>query len=141
MQVTIASAVLDAVTSEAGSHPGREICGLLFGNGCAVTSHQSCANVASDTGASFEIDPRALIEAHKRARTGGPAILGHYHSHPHGSATPSARDASAAAADGSLWLIVGAGTVGLWRAVSGGAHLDKFDAIGIVVESPACVTP
>ncbi len=141
MHVTIASAVLDAVISEAHSQPEREICGLLLGNGCAVASHQSCTNVASDTTTSFEIDPYALIQAHKRARTGGPAILGHYHSHPHGSATPSARDAAVAAADGSLWLIVGAETVGLWRAVSGGAHLHKFDAIDIVVESPACVTP
>jgi len=141
MHVTISSEVLDAVVAEARRQPDVEVCGLLFGDGLAITGHQRCTNVASDTSASFEIDPYALIQAQKHARSGGPAILGHYHSHPHGPATPSARDAAAAASDASLWLIVGAKTVGFWRAISGGGHLDKFDAIDVVVEPRACVTP
>ncbi len=141
MHVTISSDVLDAIVAEARRQPAREVCGLLLGSGCAITSYQSCANVAADTGSSFEIDPQALIQAHKRARTGGDAILGHYHSHPRGPAMPSVRDKAAATPDGSLWLIVSAQEVGLWRAVPGGAHLDGFEAVDIVVKSPACVTP
>ena len=72
-------------------------------------------NVAFDPRRSFEIDPQALIAAHRAAREGGPAVLGYYHSHPAGAAVPSDTDRAMAAGDGRVWAIVGKGDVTFWR--------------------------
>lgn len=87
-----------------------------------------CRNVAPDPRDSFEIDPAALIAAHRAARSGGPAPIGHYHSHPRGPAHPSARDA-AMAEPGSYWLIAGEGELRGWRARTDGG----FDPVALSV--------
>ena len=63
----------------------------------------------------FEIDPAALIAAHRAARGGGPEVLGYYHSHPTGRAEPSDTDRAQASGDGRIWAIVAQGRVQLWR--------------------------
>jgi proteasome lid subunit RPN8/RPN11 len=129
MAVTIASELVAQIVAEAQSSPGIEICGLLL-DGRAVP----CRNVADRPAIRFEIDPAALIAALRDERCGGPRILGCYHSHPSGSATPSPRDAADAAANGWLWLIVGAqGTVSAWRAVENGAVHGRFDPVALHV--------
>lgn len=67
---------------------------------------RACANVAPDPLRHFEIDPAALIAAHRASRAGGLAVLGYFHSHPNGLARPSATDARAAAGDGRIWAIL-----------------------------------
>lgn len=115
MVLTISRAAIDEILAAAAASPGAEICGLLLGRGDVVMEVRPCANVAADPQDSFEIDPAALIAAHRAARSGGPAPIGHYHSHPRGPAAPSARDA-AMAEPGSYWLIAGDGDVRGWRA-------------------------
>ena len=112
---------------------GNEVCGLLFGDGDHVTAASPCVNVAVDPARTFEIDPAALVAAHRRARTGGARPIGHYHSHPGGSSTPSPRDAADAVADGALWLIVGGQGVHAWRAVADGAVEGRFDPVPLVI--------
>lgn len=73
---------------------------------------RACANVAPDPLRHFEIDPAALIAAHRASRAGGLAVLGYFHSHPNGLARPSATDARAAAGDGRIWAIVALNDVG-----------------------------
>ncbi len=97
----------------------HEVCGLLLGREGAILNVRPAVNVAPDPARHFELDPAVLIAAHRAARAGGPAILGHYHSHPSGHAEPSATDAANAAPDGSLWLIVGSGAARLWVAGRG----------------------
>jgi desampylase len=140
MQVAISSVVLDAIIAEAQLERGREICGLLFGTPGTILDYLPCANVAADPARAFEIDPKALIAAHKAARQGGPVVVGCYHSHPEGPPVPSARDAAAAPPDGSFWLIAAAQGVGLWRAVAHGACNGRFDAVDLVRDGHACVT-
>ncbi len=94
----------------------NEVCGLLFGQADGIEAILPAANVAPDPTRHFELDPTVLIAAHRAARDGGPQIVGHYHSHPGGTAAPSATDAACAAPDGSLWLIVGGGAARLWVA-------------------------
>lgn len=110
-----------------------EVCGLLLGVAApgtvAITHLLPAANVAADPARFFEIDPAVLLAAHRAARAGAPQVVGHYHSHPGGDATPSPRDAAAAAPDGALWLIAAAGTVAAWRAVADGALHGRFDAV------------
>jgi proteasome lid subunit RPN8/RPN11 len=95
-----------------------EVCGLLFGSDDAIEDAVPARNVAGDPARTFEVDPAALIGAYRAQRQGGPRLIGHYHSHPNGSATPSLRD-GAAAEPGSLWLIIGGGVARLWRAREG----------------------
>jgi proteasome lid subunit RPN8/RPN11 len=105
--------------AEAAAAPNREVCGLLFGEADAITAAEPAANVADDPAQSFEVDPRALFAAYRAERTGGAKLVGHYHSHPNGLATPSARDA-AAAEPGWLWMIVAGEEATLWMAEEAG---------------------
>ncbi len=129
MAVTIASELVRQILTEAAASPRVEICGLLFGDAQAITAALPCRNVAADPARWFEIDPAALVAAHRAARTGGPRIVGHYHSHPTGVAVPSPRDAESAMADGALWLIAAGGVVRGWRAVADGPVEGRFERV------------
>jgi len=139
MEFRISRQLLEALKREAAA-TADEVCGLLLGREMEVTAVSPCRNVAADPQQHFEIDPAALIAAHRSARTGAPAVLGHYHSHPSGSAAPSACDAAAAAPDGALWLILGADGCRGWQAVRDGAVQGRFDPVTLVV-APPCAHP
>lgn len=138
--VGIASGLHDRLLAMAAASPGREICGLLFGTAASIDDAMLCDNIADDPSTTFEIDPRALITAHRAMRDGGPRLIGHFHSHPNGRAEPSNRDADAAASDGMLWLIIASDTLHLWRAVDGGAWLESFEPVPLHVAAP-CAAP
>lgn len=129
--VTISRAALDRVLADVHSDPARERCGLLLGQGDCVTDALPAANVHARPTRHFELDPALLLAAYRHAREGGPSVLGHYHSHPTGTASPSRADATAAAADGRLWLIVAGNDFALWRSVAHGAHLGRFDPVDV----------
>lgn len=95
------------------AHP-RECCGLLLGQGARIERAVPAANVHPDPERHFEIDPAALIAAHRAARAGGPQVVGYYHSHPNGRAEPSVEDIAMAERAGRFWAIVAAGNVLLW---------------------------
>ncbi len=139
--LAISRSLLDEIRASAGSSDD-EVCGLLLGparhdGDHTVTSIQPCRNVAANPARHFEIDPAALIAAHRSARTNGRPILGHYHSHPSGDPIPSATDAAAASPDGWIWLIAAQGEVHAWRAVRDGAVHGRFDPVALI-EPPAC---
>ncbi len=129
MGCEISRSVLAAIRDEAAASPGREVCGLLFGGDGRIDAHRPCDNVAERPEDSFEIDPAALISAYREERTGGLRIAGCYHSHPAGDATPSRRDADAAAPNGWVWLIAGVGEIRAYRAVVGGVIHERFDPL------------
>lgn len=129
MTVSISRSLHDRLIGAAAASPDAEICGLLFGGADTIEAAEACANVADHPTDSFEIDPAALVAAHRAMRLGGPTIVGCYHSHPRGAASPSPRDAAAASPNGSLWLIVGEGRLCCYRAVADGGHHDRFDAV------------
>ncbi|MBX9898512.1 MAG: M67 family metallopeptidase [Qipengyuania sp.] len=116
MAIEVTSAVLEAMLGQARAAHPREACGLLFGSETAIDGQRLAVNVHPAPHTHFEIDPRALIDAHLQMRSGGPRLMGHYHSHPHGPPEPSATDRALAANDGMIWAIVGQGCVTLWRA-------------------------
>jgi desampylase len=115
MELVVTSGVLATLREEATRAHPRECCGLLLGEGGRVTRAVPAANVHPDPARHFEIDPKALIAAHRAARGGGPQVLGYYHSHPHGRAEPSAEDRAMASGDGRIWAIVAGGEVTWWR--------------------------
>lgn len=134
MTVRISRGLLDRLLVEAAATPDREVCGLLYGKGDRIEAIEPAANVAADPARWFEIEPAALFAAIRAERGGGPRICGHYHSHPSGSAEPSAEDAAAALEAGRLWLILGRGEALLWRAVPGGSVQGGFEPVHIVVD-------
>lgn len=129
MAIETTSSVLQTLREAARAAHPRECCGLLLGmaeaDGMRITQALPAANVACDPLRRFEIDPATLIEAHRQARGGGPAVLGYYHSHPSGSIAPSAIDRAEAARDGRLLAIVAGGAIGWWRDTEAG--LASFD--------------
>jgi len=131
--VTIASDLARQILCAAAASPEEEVCGLLFGTAAAIEAVQPCRNVAADPSRWFEIDPAALLAAHRAARSGGPAIIGWYHSHPSGEAMPSPRDAASAAPDGMLWLIAAGGALRAWRALPDGKVQGRFEAVALGV--------
>lgn len=118
MEWRISRALADRLLAEADASHDAEVCGLLLGRDGEVSEARRCANVAADPSRYFELDPAALIAAHKAARSGGPEIVGCYHSHPNGVAEPSARDSEAEFA--GLWLIVAGGALHAWHGDAAG---------------------
>lgn len=115
MAFHIARSLLDHIHALAAADSG-EVCGLLLGvaGGDRIDAILPAANVEPNPARHFELDPITLLAAHRAARSGGPAILGHYHSHPSGIAAPSATDLACARPDGALWLIVAKTQSCLW---------------------------
>lgn len=109
MKVSLPAALAAAIFAQADvAHP-QECCGLLEGardgDQFRITALHPARNLSSLPDR-FEIDPVDHLKAQKIARAGGHAIIGCYHSHPHGAAQPSATDLTGAEQDNFLWLIV-----------------------------------
>jgi proteasome lid subunit RPN8/RPN11 len=115
MHLTIAPGAIVAVRNAAASTHPREACGLLFGERDHIHTALPAANVHPDPLTRFEIDPAALLAAHRNARTGGPALLGYFHSHPTGHPRPSPTDCEHSSGDGRVWAIVAGREVTFWR--------------------------
>lgn len=129
MTLAIASTALAAMLDHARAAAPDEACGILFGAADSVAAAEPARNVAAHPARNFEIEPAALLRAHRDARAAGRQVVGWYHSHPDGLATPSATDAARAVEDGRLWLIVAGGAVTAWRVVPGGAVHRRFAAV------------
>ena len=120
MNIEVTSLVMAALERAAAKAHPQEACGILLGEGNCITAFQPTQNVYPAPETHFEIDPQALIDAHRKARSGGPQVLGYFHSHPKGPAAPSAKDAEMAAGDGAIWAIWGEGKVAFWRSTQTG---------------------
>ena len=120
--IALAPGILPALVALAAKEAPRECCGLLLGQGERIEGVLAAPNVHPDPCTRFEIDPHALIAAHRDARQGGPQIVGYFHSHPSGAAQPSATDAAMASGDGRVWAIVAGDTVTFWKDAPGGFH-------------------
>ncbi len=74
----------------------HEACGLLVrtgpGGAGATVRAIACRNEAAEPAQGYLIDPEAFLRAEHAARVRGGAVVGVWHSHPHGDPTPSLRD-------------------------------------------------
>jgi len=137
MTLRISSELLTRLQALADANRGREVCGLLLGEGPEIRDVRPAANVAAVPETRFEIDPAVLIAAHRDARSGGLQVIGCYHSHPNGRAHPSAEDARLAAPDGQYWIILGDDGARAWQALAQGDVHDRF--IPVALASPDSV--
>jgi len=116
MAVEVTSMVLSALRQQAILASPRECCGILLGKRQRIDAILPATNIHPTPDTHFEIDPQALIDAHREARGGGSQVLGYYHSHPDGPARPSATDRAMASGDGRIWAITGEdGGTTFWR--------------------------
>ncbi len=129
--------VVDAVRDAALAALPDECCGLLLASvpGGPVDLAASARNVADDPARRFEVDPAALLAAHRAWRAGGPAIVGCYHSHPTGTPSPSATDAAMADPALPLWLICGGAdrALRLWRIAGHDGRRARFEPVEMLV--------
>lgn len=133
MEMLIARRLIEQIIAHALSDPEHEVCGLLFGDDNWITAAEPTANVHPDPSAHFEVDPSALIAAHRAEREGGRRLIGHYHSHPSGRAFPSARDAAFAEPD-RLWLIAAGQETALFRAMPDGEIAGAFCSVAMRID-------
>jgi predicted GIY-YIG superfamily endonuclease/proteasome lid subunit RPN8/RPN11 len=114
--IEITSEALAAMRAHAAAAHPHEACGILLGEGARITAAVPTANVHPAPETHFEIDPQALIDAHRAARSGAaPQVVGYYHSHPHGPPEPSATDRASATGDGRIWAIVAGEETRFWK--------------------------
>ncbi len=96
----IGPALLRRLARRAEAAWPQEICGLLVGEQAEeqrrVREVVPLVNRASSSDA-FSAAPIDVLEAEERARCSGLAVVGVFHSHPGGCASPSPADARAAA--------------------------------------------
>ena len=98
----------------------HECCGLLLGLEDIITAAQPARNLHPASLTHFELDPQTLIDAHRAARSGGPQVIGHYHSHPNGLDRPSTTDEAMRTGREMIWAIIANRTVTFWRESVGG---------------------
>lgn len=115
MELEVTSGVIAKLIDEAARAAPAECCGLLLGHGHRVVEARPAANIHPRPERNFEIDPAALIAAHRDERAGGPTLVGYYHSHPVGHAVPSATDCEHASGDTRVWAIIAEGQVTFWH--------------------------
>jgi proteasome lid subunit RPN8/RPN11 len=99
----------------------REACALLLGRGSRVAALAPSRNLAERDDA-FEIDAALHLRLQRAARSGGPAVIGVWHSHPQSPARPSARDLAGAWDATLLWLITGSDGTRVFRIEAGEAR-------------------
>jgi len=132
MDIHVTSQVLSAMGAAARAAHPREACGILLGHNEdgreRITAFTEAANVHRSPEAHFEIHPQALIDAYRTERSGGPRVLGYFHSHPTGDPRPSATDAAMSAGDGKIWAIAAGGDLRFWR-----DDPDRFYALSYAV--------
>ncbi len=129
MEIAVTSQALAAMRFAADAAHPQEACGILLGEGRRITAACETANVHPAPATHFEIDPQALIDAHRAARAGGAQVIGYFHSHPVGAAAPSATDRACAAGGGMVWAILAGEDVTFWRDGEHGFTALPFDVI------------
>ena len=134
MIVQIASGVTESLLAEARRTHPAECCGLVTGRPGIIETMGPAKNVSDHPLTSFEIDPAVLLRTHRESRAQGGQVIGHYHSHPDGSAEPSRRDAARAVENGQIWLIIANGSVTAWQVMAQNeAHLHgRFVPVALV---------
>lgn len=100
-----------SIASAAEAAWPAEGCGLLIGRGrrvVTVTRVMAADNLLKAEGNDrFELDPAVRFAAERSVRGTGERVIGHWHSHPDGSAKPSATDLAQAWEPDLIWLIIG----------------------------------
>ena len=125
----LAQYLRDQVVGAANAAFPLECCGLIEGvateEGWHAHAIHQAKNTASDPARHFPVDPQKHFELLRALRGSERRIIGCYHSHPNGLATPSADDRAKAIEQDFVWLI------------ACGEEMGGFDLYGYVSSKPA----
>lgn len=117
--IVLTPAQMASIADAAEAAFPAEGCGLLVGTGrrvITVTRLVAAENLLAGDGPDrFELDPRVRIQMERGLRGTPERIVGHWHSHPDGTALPSVTDLDMAWEPDLVWLIVGVATGGAGR--------------------------
>lgn len=121
-RLLLPTAVRDALHDRRVAGAPAEVCGVLVGDRAGdvdagngehdadttdrVSEAVPVANVAADPERFYELDPAATVGAIEDAECRGRDVIGFYHSHPRGSASPSDTDRARATWSGYVYAIV-----------------------------------
>ncbi|RMG28256.1 MAG: M67 family peptidase [Gammaproteobacteria bacterium] len=131
-RIALPRPVVNRLLAEAQAHPETEVCGLIGARDGHAVSVYPVANVASDPGRLFDMDPRGLVDAMRTLRERGETLFAIYHSHPHAPAEPSATDLRELAYPEAVYLIISLDTRGVlqmraWRLRDGRPEEAELD--------------
>jgi proteasome lid subunit RPN8/RPN11 len=130
MDIEVTSEALTIMRQAARMAHPDEACGVLLGAGSRITEARPARNVHPTPATHFEIDPQALIDAHRAARSGGADVIGYFHSHPVGEPAPSATDSASASGDGRVWAILAGDDVRFWKDAGEGFAALSYTVVG-----------
>jgi proteasome lid subunit RPN8/RPN11 len=117
----VPAAMLDELRALARAAAPNEACALLSGPEPHVASRLHAARNAELSPYRFEVDPNDLVRIVHAIEAAGERLVAIAHSHPAGTAAPSATDLREARWD-AVQLIVGSdGTIRAWRYADGQA--------------------
>jgi [CysO sulfur-carrier protein]-S-L-cysteine hydrolase len=123
--VKILGDAIAAVMAHARADAPDECCGLLLARGDVICEAVRARN-ARRSPTAYLVHPEDHFAAIRRARQEGTRLVGAYHSHPRGAASPSATDIAEAHDPELLYVIVSLGedveeAVKAWRIRAGTA--------------------
>jgi len=111
--IEIPRLLVNQILHHAQEFPEREVCGLIGGRNGIPTQCYPVRNVAEHPECRFLLDPREQIDAMRNMRERGEELFAIFHSHPAGTAEPSAADLQQAEYPEALYLIISLGTKGV----------------------------
>lgn len=124
MQFHLPAALLQAIECHAQATFPEECCGLIIGwqddaNYQAVELLPSPNVSSGDRTRTFEIDPQIRFDCIRGERENrfpdGAKLIGFYHSHPSGPATPSQTDRKMVFEPDLIWIITGNGQTNAFK--------------------------
>ena len=90
--LTLSSTQRDAILATCIRALPNEGCGLLLGTAHGVVKEVVPSTNVADSAKVYEIDPKVLLRAYRRADDEGIDVIGVFHSHTHSEAYPSPTD-------------------------------------------------
>jgi proteasome lid subunit RPN8/RPN11 len=90
--LTLNAAQRDAIVATCIRALPNEGCGLLLGSSDGVVREVVASANVADSAKVYEIDPKVLLRAYRRADEEGIDVIGVFHSHTHSEAYPSPTD-------------------------------------------------
>jgi proteasome lid subunit RPN8/RPN11 len=90
--LTLSSTQRDAILATCIRALPNEGCGLLLGTSDGVVREIAASRNVADSAKVYEIDPRVLLRAYRRADEEDLEVLGVFHSHTHSEPYPSPTD-------------------------------------------------
>jgi proteasome lid subunit RPN8/RPN11 len=104
--VNLPARVARAILAHARASAPEECCGLLIGDARSIVRVHPARNISPAPRRRYLVSPADHFAAIRAARRDGLVVVGAYHSHPAGPATPSPTDVSHADAPDWLHVIV-----------------------------------